>query len=78
MSEKQCYSTQCHSRVIHIVGGEPSDEELAALVAVLAELASAAGPGPPKQPSAWADPARRLRTPLQPGPGAWRAWARPR
>ncbi|MGH3983116.1 MAG: acyl-CoA carboxylase subunit epsilon [Pseudonocardiaceae bacterium] len=57
--------------------GEPSDEELAALVAVLAGLASAAGPEPPKPHSAWTDPEHRLRTPLQPGPGAWRASAPP-
>ncbi|HZA16083.1 MAG TPA: acyl-CoA carboxylase epsilon subunit [Pseudonocardiaceae bacterium] len=57
--------------------GEPSDEELAALIAVLAALASAATPEPPKPFSAWPNPAHRLRTSLQPGPGAWRASARP-
>ncbi|HEX2264281.1 MAG TPA: acyl-CoA carboxylase subunit epsilon [Pseudonocardiaceae bacterium] len=57
--------------------GEPSDEELAALIAVVAELASAAA-GQPRTPrSAWADPARRLRVPLRPGSGAWRVSALP-
>ncbi|HVE96989.1 MAG TPA: acyl-CoA carboxylase subunit epsilon [Pseudonocardiaceae bacterium] len=57
--------------------GEPSDEELAALIAVLAGLASTAAPEPPQSPSAWADPAHRLRAPLHPGPGAWRTSALP-
>ncbi len=75
MSAKQCYGTQCHSRVQ--VRGEPSDEELAALIAVLAGLASAAAAEPPTPRSTWADPAHRLRTPLHPGPGIWRASALP-
>jgi hypothetical protein len=58
------------------VRGEPSDEELAALIAVLAGLTSAADqPQTPR--SAWADPAHRLRIPLRPGSGAWRASALP-
>jgi hypothetical protein len=66
-----------HSRVVHIVGGEPSDEELAALMAVLAGLASVTTAAPPMPHSAWADLAHRLRTPLHPGSGAWRASALP-
>jgi hypothetical protein len=58
---------------MQIVRGEPSDEELAALVTVLAELARAATAEPPVTRSAWADPKRWLRTSLHPGPGAWRA-----
>jgi hypothetical protein len=64
--------------MLRIVRGEPSDDEAAALVTVLAGLASAAAPEPPAPPSAWADPARRLRTPLHPDPGAWRISALPR
>ena len=67
----------CHSRVIHIVRGEPSDEEIAALVAVLAALANTAAAERPAPRSAWADPGHRLRTPLHPGPGAWRNSALP-
>jgi hypothetical protein len=67
----------CHSRVIHIVRGEPSDEELAVLVVVLAVLANTAAVERPAPRSAWADPAHRLRTPLHPGPGAWRNSALP-
>ncbi|HEY3894644.1 MAG TPA: acyl-CoA carboxylase subunit epsilon [Pseudonocardiaceae bacterium] len=73
MSGKQCSSTQWHSRV----RGEPSDEELAALIVVLATLPGAAAAGPPAPRSSWADPAHRLRAPLHPAPGVWRSSARP-
>jgi hypothetical protein len=59
--------------MLRIVGGEPSDEELAALIVALAALADFAAPEPPARPSAWLDPAYRLRRPLHPGAGAWRA-----
>ncbi|MGH3830086.1 MAG: acyl-CoA carboxylase subunit epsilon [Pseudonocardiaceae bacterium] len=52
--------------------GEPSDEELAALVMALAALAEAVAAQAPVPRDAWADPARQLRTPPHPGPGAWR------
>lgn len=55
----------------------PSDEELAALIAVLAGLANAAAAGPPTPHSAWSNPAHRLRSPLHPAPGAWRTSALP-
>jgi Acyl-CoA carboxylase epsilon subunit len=58
---------------MQIVRGEPSDDELAALIAVLAGLAGAAAAPPPVTRRTWADPAHRLRTTLHPGPGAWRA-----
>jgi acyl-CoA carboxylase epsilon subunit len=61
---------------LRIVRGEPSDDEIAALIAVLAALASAPVQ-PPVPRSAWADPAHRLRTPLHPSPGAWRSSALP-
>jgi len=71
------YDLGCHSRVIHI-RGEPSDAELAALIAVLVALTNAAAAEPlvPRR-AAWADPVYRLRAPLHPGPGAWRASALP-
>lgn len=59
--------------MIHIVRGEPSDDELAALTVVLAGLTTAAQPaGPGAARSTWADPALGLRTFHQPGPDAWR------
>lgn len=63
--------------VLWIVRGEPSDAELAALIAALAAVANAAAAEPPALRSAWADPAHRLRTPLHPGPNAWRNSALP-
>ncbi|MCP2260439.1 Acyl-CoA carboxylase epsilon subunit [Streptoalloteichus tenebrarius] len=66
--------------LLRVVRGTPDDVELAALTAVVAGLASSVGGGEtaPRPRSAWADPARRLRQPLRPGPGAWRASALPR
>lgn len=64
--------------LLRVVRGEPSDEELAALTAVVAAAASQPEPEAPAPRSAWADPAHRLRAPLRPGPGAWRASALPR
>jgi hypothetical protein len=72
---------------LQIVRGEPSAEEVAALVAVLTARARAAagardGADTPR-PSRWADRSRLVRgtaagglTPR--GPGAWRAAALPR
>lgn len=77
MSAKQCSSTQRHSRGVTRIAGNPSDEELAALIVALATLANAAAAGPLASRSAWTgsgwtDRARGLRTPLHPGPSAWR------
>ena len=62
-----------------VVRGEPSDEELAALTVVLA-AATAPPPAPegPRVRDRWSDPAARFRTPLQPGPVAWRTSTWPR
>jgi hypothetical protein len=68
--------------LFRVVAGHPTDEETAALAAVLgARLA--AGPPAGHRPSGrgpagrWADPARSMRPPLTPGPRAWRNSARP-
>ena len=62
--------------LLRVVHGNPTAEELAALVAVVAARASvAAEPGPPPRPL-WGRPA--LRPTLTPGPGAWRASGLPR
>jgi hypothetical protein len=64
---------------LRIVKGDPSPEEVAALVAVLQGLAAAGGGEPPAPPrSEWAAPHRRLRTVSPSGPGAWRSSALPR
>jgi len=64
--------------LLRVVRGEPSAEELAALVAVVAARA-AADPGErPRRRTAWNDPARLTRGPIHPGPDGWRASALPR
>ena len=63
--------------LLTVVRGEPTPEQLAAVIAVVS--ARAAGGGADKEPaprSLWAQP--QLRAPLTPGPGAWRASALPR
>jgi hypothetical protein len=63
--------------LLRVVRGDPSPHELAALVAVLtARTAAEVAPEPRAVRSLWATPV--LRTPLHPGPGAWRASALPR
>jgi len=66
--------------LLRVVSGEPTDEELTALVTVLAACtASANAAGAPDRPrSAWGDPVRGLRQRLVHGPGRWRSSALPR
>jgi hypothetical protein len=65
-----------------VIKGDATDEEVAALVAVVQAMAAAgaaaAGSARPVHRSAWADPARAVRSPLPQGPGAWRASGLPR
>lgn len=65
-------------RAVRIVRGQPTEDELAALVTVLAAR-SGGRPDPASDqsaaPSAWQDRSRYLRTTLPHGPGAWRASA---
>ncbi|HYO32281.1 MAG TPA: acyl-CoA carboxylase subunit epsilon [Nocardioidaceae bacterium] len=69
--------------MLRVVSGDPSDEELAAVVAVVATAVSSPGPegrsgATPAPRSAWRDRERLLRRPHAAGPGAWRAssWTR--
>jgi len=65
--------------VLRIVRGEPTDDEVAALVTVVAALAArTAGTTPPASRSQWRNRARNIRPPIGPGPGAWRASGLPR
>jgi hypothetical protein len=64
--------------LFRVVRGSPTDAELAALTVVLAAAATAPRESPPPAPSAWADPAARLRRPLPTGPGAWHTSTWPR
>jgi hypothetical protein len=61
---------------LRIVKGNPSDEEVAALVAVVSALGSGSGSGdgaPERPRSAWSDRRAQVREALPHGPGAWRA-----
>lgn len=65
--------------LFHITSGRPTADELTAVTMLLLTIAqSRTADVRPAQPvGGWADPALRLRRPLSPGPGAWRAstWA---
>ncbi len=58
--------------VLRVVRGEPTAEELAALVAVVTARAAAAPPETTPR-SAWTDRSRLVRRCPAAGPGAWRA-----
>jgi hypothetical protein len=66
--------------VLRIVRGEPDAAELAALTAVLAAAGGAADDEAPDPTpaSGWARHVDLVRGPVHPGPGGWRASARPR
>jgi hypothetical protein len=64
--------------IVKVVKGNPTPEELAALVAVIAARAAAAPPAPTtERANNWATYWRNARTPFHPGPGQWRASAHP-
>ncbi len=60
--------------LLRVVRGNPSSEELAALVAVVAARSTGA-PTPVPVRSLWSSP--QVRGPLFPRPGAWRASSLP-
>jgi hypothetical protein len=62
---------------LRVVKGDPTPEELAALVAVLASLGGPAA-APPRRTPEWNAPRRLHRLPQAHGPGAWRASGLPR
>jgi hypothetical protein len=66
--------------LLRIVKGDPTPEEVAALVAVLSARAAgaAAAEKPAPRRSEWAGHERRMRRPVHPAPGGWRASAFPR
>ena len=64
---------------LQVLRGDPDDVELAALVAVLGAVLSAAGRSPSAEVlrpgRAWGDPARALHLPARPGSTRWRTAA---
>jgi len=64
--------------ILQVVKGDPTPEELAALVAVIAARSTAAAvPVETGRASNWATYWRNARQPFHPGPGRWRASAHP-
>jgi Acyl-CoA carboxylase epsilon subunit len=61
--------------IFEITSGTPTADELTAVTVLLLAVAwsKSTGGHPVQQVGGWADPALRLRRPLPPGPGAWRA-----
>ena len=55
-----------------VTRGNPTDEELAALVAVLLTRPTASAEPTVGAASGWSAYWRSVRAPVQPGPGAWR------
>lgn len=64
-------------RGIEVVGGSPSDEDLAVVIALVTRRPAAEAAAPPHF-SLWARRSRQVRPPLRPGFGAWRASMMPR
>ena len=66
-----------HEQLLHIVAGEPTDEELAALGAVIVALRRARpaphAPATSSLAGGWRSYWHTVRTPLVPGREAWRA-----
>lgn len=74
--------TESASAVLKVVRGEPSAEELATLVAVIAsqaaEAAAAGEPAATPKVSGWTERSRYMRAPGRPFPGGWRSSMLPR
>jgi hypothetical protein len=57
---------------LRVVRGDPTPDELAAVVAVLASMGGPAA-APPRRTPEWNAPRRLHRAAHAPGPGGWRA-----
>jgi hypothetical protein len=60
-----------------VLGGSPTEEELAAATAVIAALAAQPSAEQPERraPDAWQRSQRGVRSTLVPGPGRWRGFS---
>jgi hypothetical protein len=79
VSESTEPETTSDPPLLRIVKGDPTPEEVAALVAVVSAMAAGtaeeAGAGLPRR-SEWSAPHHRVRGVHRHGPGAWRASGR--
>ena len=68
-----------HNQDIRVVSGNPTPEELAAVVSVLegmaAELEGTRARAAEKSASAWVNNQRPIRTPIDPGITRWRSFS---
>ncbi|MDQ4037590.1 MAG: acyl-CoA carboxylase subunit epsilon [Actinomycetota bacterium] len=71
-------STETRPPLLRIVRGEPSVEEIAALVAVLSAGSVARRSASPAPAFGWSARSGLVRRPPSPGHGGWRASALPR
>lgn len=67
---------QASPPLLRIVKGDPTPDEVAALVTVVMALTSTSGPGREPVPSQWRNRQHAVRGTHRPGPSAWRASAR--
>ena len=66
------------TRPLFVVKGDATPEEVAALVAVLHGLGSAAEPAPEPPKPEWSAHHRKVRTAFRAGSGGWRSSSLPR
>jgi len=64
--------------ILRVVKGDPTPEELAALVAVVAVIGSGGTDPAPRRTPEWSAHHRKVRTSFPHGPGGWRSSALPR
>jgi len=62
---------------IVVVKGDPTPEEIAAVVVAITSLRAVGSGRPVPQMSQWSAYWRGLRAPVAPGPGSWRQSGRP-
>lgn len=77
MSEENSAAEATPRADLRIVTADATDEEIAAITAVIAAMGPSAPPAD-KPRSTWAAYGRRTRPALRPGAGAWRASGLPR
>jgi Acyl-CoA carboxylase epsilon subunit len=75
---RRCDNEPVEEPLLNVVKGDPTPEELAAVVAAVAAKLSARTAAPKPKASGWAAYWRTVRQPIQPGPGAWRRSGLPR
>ena len=76
--QKESAMSDAKAPLLSVVKGNPNEEELAAIIAVVAARTGATATPPPSNFSLWARRSRLIRPAMRPGPGAWRGSTYPR